>query len=135
MGQSTIGFSTVDLCNKKYFSWYIRQKLTIIIMKVAICFTCVFAMAYAESWMAAPYTLIVKRAAQPEPQNTRFNFGNRPSSSSSSNNANTRFFTGNGALDAGLAGAAGQYVANQVFNPCLEVATEIKTPTTEFLEE
>jgi len=86
-------------------------------MKVAICFTCVFAMAYAESWMAAPYTL-VKRAAQPEPQNTRFNFGSRPSSSSSSNNANTRFFTGNGALDAGLAGAAagfaGQYIANQV---------------------
>jgi len=85
-------------------------------MKVAICFTCVFAMAYAESWMAAPYTL-VKRAAQPEPQNTRFNFGNRPSSSSS-NNANTRFFTGNQALDAGLAGAAagfaGQYIANQV---------------------
>merc|ERR1711951_109635 len=100
---------------------YIYRKLTIIIMKVAICFTCFFAMAYAESWMAAPYTL-VKRAAQPEPQNTRFNFGNRPSSSSSSNNANTRFFTGNGALDAGLAGAAagfaGQYVANQVFNPC-----------------
>ena len=62
-------------------------------------------------------TLIIL-AAQPEPQNTRFNFGNRPSSSSSSNNANTRFFTGNGALDAGLAGAAagfaGQYVANQV---------------------
>merc|ERR1712058_182851 len=100
---------------------YINKNLTIIIMKVAICFTCVFAMAYAESWMAAPYTL-VKRAAQPEPQNTRFNFGSRPSSSSSSsNNANTRFFTGNGALDAGLAGAAagfaGQYIANQVFNP------------------
>merc|ERR1712058_144021 len=57
---------------------YINKNLTIIIMKVAICFTCVFAMAYAESWMAAPYTL-VKRAAQPEPQNTRFNFGNRPS--------------------------------------------------------
>jgi len=57
-------------------------------------------------------------AAQPEPQNTRFNFGSRPSSSSSNNNANTRFFTGNGALDAGLAGAAagfaGQYIANQV---------------------
>merc|ERR1711963_700249 len=123
MGQSTIGFSTVDLCNKKIFFFeYIHRKLTIRIMKVAICFTCVFAMAYAESGMAAPYTLIVKRAAQPEPQNTRFNFGNRPSSSSSSNNANTRFFTGNGALDAGLAGAAagfaGQYVANQVFNPC-----------------
>merc|ERR1711915_50374 len=98
---------------------------TIIIMKIAICFTCVFAMAYAESWMAAPYTL-VKRAAQPEPQRTRFNFGNRPSSSSS-NNANTRFFTGNGALDAGLAGAAagfaGQYIANQVFNPCTRGGT------------
>merc|ERR1712243_216378 len=99
-------------------------------MKVAICFTCVFAMAYAESWMAAPYTL-VKRAAQPEPQNTRFNFGSRPSSSSSnSNNANTRFFTGNGALDAGLAGAAagfaGQYIANQVFNPCTRGGTRNK---------
>merc|ERR1719342_1033877 len=72
--------------------------------------------------MAAPYTL-VKRAAQPEPQNTRFGFGNRPSS----NNTNTRFFTGNGALDAGLAGAAagiaGQYVANQVFNPCTRGGT------------
>merc|ERR1719249_423450 len=80
--------------------------------------------------MAAPYTLIVKRAAQPEPQNTRFNFGSRPSSSSSNNNANTRFFTGNGALDAGLAGAAagfaGQYIANQVFNPCTRGGTRNK---------
>merc|ERR1712219_5428 len=123
MGQLKSSFSTVDLRHKKIFFSveYIYQKLTIIIMKVAICFTCVFAMAYAESWMAAPYTL-VKRAAQPEPQNTRFNFGSRPSSSSSNNNANTRFFTGDGALDAGLAGAAagfaGQYIANQVFNPC-----------------
>ena len=34
----------------------------------------------------------------------------------------TRFFTGNNALDAGLAGAAlgvaSQYLANQIFNPC-----------------
>merc|ERR1712234_87831 len=116
---------TVDSI-KNIFLEYIHRKLTIIIMKVAICFTCVFAMAYAESWMAAPYTL-VKRAAQPEPQNTRFNFGSRPSSSSSNNNANTRFFTGNGALDAGLAGAAagiaGQYVANQIFNPCTRGGT------------
>merc|ERR1712098_601166 len=113
----------------KLFSVEYIHKKTIIIMKVAICFTCVFAMAYAESWMAAPYT-IVKRAAQPEPQNTRFNFGSRPSSSSSSSNANTRFFTGNGALDAGLAGAAagfaGQYVANQVFNPCTRGGTRNK---------
>merc|ERR1712235_153803 len=70
-------------------------------------------MTFAESWMAAPYTL-VKRSALPEPQNTRVGGNN--------NNPNTRFFTGNGALDAGLAGAAagvaGQYIANQIFNPC-----------------
>merc|ERR1712073_282562 len=36
-----------------------------IIMKIAICFACVVAMATAESWMAAPYTL-VKRAAEPQ---------------------------------------------------------------------
>merc|ERR1711978_360050 len=122
MGVNNWFLNSRPVQQKNIFVEYIYGKLTIIIMKVAICFTCVFAMAYAESWMAAPYTL-VKRAAQPEPQNTRFNFGSRPSSSSSSsNNANTRFFTGNGALDAGLAGAAagfaGQYIANQVFNPC-----------------
>merc|ERR1712121_79969 len=82
-----------------------------IIMKIAICFACVIAMATAESWMAAPYTL-VKRAAEPQ---------NRPSVGTR-NQPNTRFFTGNGALDAGLAGAAagvaGQYIANQIFNPC-----------------
>merc|ERR1711868_26985 len=83
-----------------------------IIMKIAIYFASVVAMATAESWMAAPYTL-VKRAAEPQ---------NRPSVGTRNNNPNTRFFTGNGALDAGLAGAAagvaGQYIANQIFNPC-----------------
>merc|ERR1711936_1207552 len=83
-----------------------------IIMKIAICFACVVAMATAESWMAAPYTL-VKRAAEPQ---------NRPSVGTRNNNPNTRFFTGNGALDAGLAGAAagvaGQYITNQLLNPC-----------------
>merc|ERR1711944_331842 len=122
MGSQRVVSQQQTCATKNIFSVeYIYRKLTIIIMKVAIYFTCVFAMAYAESWMAAPYTL-VKRAAQPEPQNTRFNFGSRPSFSSSSSNANTKFFTGNGALDAGLAGAAagfaGQYLANQVFNPC-----------------
>ena len=38
------------------------------------------------------------------------------------NNPNTRFFTGNQPLDAGLAGAAagvaGQYITNQLLNPC-----------------
>merc|ERR1712029_589187 len=139
MGVNNWFLNSRPVQQKIFFFEYIHQKLTIIIMKVAICFTCVFAMAYAESWMAAPYTLIVKRAAQPEPQNTRFNFGNRPSSSSSSNNANTRFFTGNGALDAGLAGAAagfaGQYVANQVFNPCTRGGNRNKNTNNKFLEE
>merc|ERR1712130_891837 len=88
-------------------------------MKIAICFACVVAMATAESWMAAPYTL-VKRAADPQ---------NRPSVGTR-NQPNTRFFTCNGALDAGLAGAAagfaGQYIANQVFNPCTRGGTRNK---------
>merc|ERR1712050_240877 len=54
----------------------------------------------SSTWQAAPYTLFrEKRAAQ-----------------------NTRFFTGNNAIDAGAAGAAlgaaTQYFANQIFNPC-----------------
>merc|ERR1712227_851944 len=78
------------------------------IMKIAICFACVVAIAAAESWMAAPYTL-VKRAAEPQRVGTR------------NNSPNTRFFTGNAPLDAGLAGAAagvaGQYITNQLLNP------------------
>merc|ERR1719150_1474675 len=74
-------------------------------MKVAILLLSVVVLSQAESWVAAPYTL-VKRAAQPEPQRggsrpgTRFGFG-RPSSSGQ----NTRFFTGNQAIDAGAAGS------------------------------
>eukprot|EP00088_Acartia_fossae_P057366 TRINITY_DN6691_c0_g1_i1.p1 TRINITY_DN6691_c0_g1~~TRINITY_DN6691_c0_g1_i1.p1 ORF type:complete len:148 (+),score=30.67 TRINITY_DN6691_c0_g1_i1:39-446(+) len=94
-------------------------------MKLVICLSCIVAMCTAESWMAAPYTL-VKRSAQPEPQNTRFGFGGGRGSSSSSNTGN-RIFTGNGAVDAGLAGVAagvaGQYIANQVFNPCTRGGT------------
>ena len=58
-----------------------------------------------------------------EPQNTRFNFGNF----GSSNNQATRFFTGNGNLDAGLAGAAVgaglQYLGTAAFNPCTRGGT------------
>merc|ERR1712207_38051 len=81
-------------------------------MKVAILLLSVVVLSQAESWVAAPFTL-VKRAAQPEPQRggsrpgTRFGVG-RPTSSSSSSGSgqNTRFFTGNQAIDAGAAGAA-----------------------------
>merc|ERR1712121_65864 len=100
-----------------------------IIMKIAICFACVIAMATAESWMAAPYTL-VKRAAEPQ---------NRPSVGTRNNNPNTRFFTGNGALDAGLAGAAagvaGQYIATRSSIPAETETTTEDKQTTESLVE
>merc|ERR1739840_9675 len=74
-------------------------------MKVALYFVAVVAVCNAESWLAAPYTL-VKRAAEPQ---------------------RTRFFTGNRPLDAGIAGAATgvatQYFANQIFNPCTRGGT------------
>ena len=36
----------------------------------------------------------------------------------------TRFFTGNSALESGIsAGAATQYLANQIFNPCSRAGT------------
>merc|ERR1739848_230265 len=86
-------------------------------MKVALYFVAVVAVCNAESWLAGPYTL-VKRAAEPQRPNL-----NR-------NNPSTRFFTGNNAVDAGLAGAAAgaatQYFANQIFNPCTRGGTRNK---------
>merc|ERR1712055_718751 len=45
-----------------------------------------------------------------------------PNNNQNSPNTNTRFFTGNQALDSAAAGAAlglaGQYISNQIFNPC-----------------
>merc|ERR1739848_406407 len=78
-------------------------------MKVALYFVAVVAVCNAESWLAGPYTL-VKRAAEPQRLSLNRNL------------PNTRFFTGNNAIDAGAAGAAlgvgAQYFANQIFNPC-----------------
>merc|ERR1711862_211891 len=76
-----------------------------LIMKQPVCVLLVIiGSCAADSWVAAPYTL-VKRAADPSAEPQR-----------------TRFFTGNNALDAGLAGAAlgaaTQYFTNQIFNPC-----------------
>merc|ERR1739845_84945 len=82
-------------------------------MKVAICFIVIVAVCNAESWLAGPYTL-VKRAAEPQRPNL-----NR-------NNPSTRFFTGNNAVNAGLAGAAAEYFANQVFIPCTRGGTRNK---------
>merc|ERR1711978_114246 len=81
-------------------------------MKVALCFLAVVALCQAESWLAGPYTM-VKRAAEPQ---------------------NTRFFTGNNAIDAGAAGTAlgvgAQYFANQFFNPCTRGGTRVAPGTT-----
>merc|ERR1711902_29554 len=78
-----------------------------LIMKQPVCVLLVIiGSCAADSWIAAPYTL-VKRAADP---------------SAAAEPQRTRFFTGNNALDAGLAGAAlgaaTQYFTNQIFNPC-----------------
>merc|ERR1712215_565168 len=77
-------------------------------MGMQVSLLILFAMlgiATASTWQAAPYTLFrEKRAAQ-----------------------RTRFFTGNNAVDAGAAGAAlgaaTQYFANQIFNPCTRGGT------------
>merc|ERR1712227_350243 len=115
MGSSFLSEDQDNRYSQNFYLCHRYIKINII-MKIAICFACVVAMATAESWMAAPYTL-VKRAAEPQ---------NRPSVGTR-NQPNTRFFTGNGALDAGLAGAAagvaGQFIANQVFNPCTRGGT------------
>merc|ERR1712122_86927 len=130
MGSS---FLSEDQDNRYIQNFYLchRYIKINIIMKIAICFACVVAMATAESWMGAPYTL-VKRAAEPQ---------NRPSVGTRNNNPNTRFFTGNEALDAGLAGAAagvaGQYIANQLLNPCRnrnKTTTEVKQTTESLVE-
>ena len=70
-------------------------------MKIAVCFLAVVSMTLAV----------------PTPQRGGSRVGTR-----NNGNTNTRFFTGNQAIDAGAAGAAAgvaaQFVANSLFNPC-----------------
>merc|ERR1719229_1616157 len=100
-------------------------------MKVAILLLSVIVLSQAESWVAAPYTL-VKRAAQPEPQRggsrpgTRFGFG-RPSSSSGQN---TRFFTGNQAIDAGAPRSSSPTRCLTRAGPAAAPAARTPPPTT-----
>merc|ERR1712189_6148 len=67
-----------------------------------------------SQFLAASCLLVLASSA---PQNRRRN-----------QNVNTKFFTGNSAIDSTAWGAAlgagTQYFANQVFNPCRVVATE-----------
>merc|ERR1711971_1044657 len=75
-----------------------KQHIT---MKIAVCFLAVVSMTLAV----------------PTPQRVGGRVG-----TSSSNNANTRFFTGNQAVDSAAfgaaAGVAGNYLFNAVTNPC-----------------
>ena len=93
-------------------------------MKVALCILCVFAMASAESWVAAPYTLVKRgnvkivatnvtqtmfvSAASPEPlpEPQRYRNNRRGSSSRRGGSTSTRYFL---AL-TGTQGAIGYYV-------------------------
>merc|ERR1711971_638647 len=76
-----------------------KQHIT---MKLAVCFLAVVSMTLAV----------------PTPQRV----GGRVGTSNSKNNANTRFFTGNQAVDSAAfgaaAGVAGNYLFNAVTNPC-----------------
>merc|ERR1712026_272226 len=88
-----------------------------------LCLSTLVSLVTPSSWHAAPYTLIREKRS---PQQTKF-------------------FTGNTAVDAGAAGAAlglgAHYFANQLFNPCRSNGgVRKKTPTrkipaTEFLED
>ena len=76
----------------------------------------------ASTWQAAPYTLFrEKRGKQKNYMHCFVLIRTIPAAQ------RTRFFTGNNAVDAGVAGAAlgvaTQYFANQIFNPCTRGGT------------
>merc|ERR1711934_956361 len=89
-------FSTAD--KKIIILTITKQHIT---MKIAVCFLAVVSMTLAV----------------PTPQRVGGRVGTR-----NSNNANTRFFTGNQAIDSAAfgaaAGVAGNYLFNAVTNPC-----------------
>merc|ERR1711971_380424 len=98
MGTEISVFSTAD---KKIIILTIITKQHIT-MKIAVCFLAVVSMS-----LAVP---------------TPHRVGGRVGASISKNNANTRFFTGNQAVDSAAfgaaAGVAGNYLFNAVTNPC-----------------
>merc|ERR1739841_296444 len=96
MGDGEVSvFSTAD---KKIIILSLQSPIT---MKIAVCFLAVVSMSLAV----------------PTPQRVGGRVG-----TSSSKNANTRFFTGNQAVDSAAfgaaAGVAGNYLFNAVTNPC-----------------
>merc|ERR1712133_157194 len=57
MGSSFLSEDQDNRYSQNFYLCHRYIKINII-MKIAICFACVVAMATAESWMAAPYTLV-----------------------------------------------------------------------------
>merc|ERR1712227_39967 len=94
------GFSTAD---KKIIIFTLTKQHFTFTMKIALCFLAIVSM-----------TLAVRT-----PQRVGGRVG---TSSNSKNSPNTRFFTGNQAIDSAAfgaaAGVAGNYLFNAVTNPC-----------------
>merc|ERR1711963_1014884 len=94
------GFSTAD---KKIIIFILTKQHFTFTMKIALCFLAIMSMTLAV----------------PTPQRMGGRVG---TSSNSKNSPNTRFFTGNQAIDSAAfgaaAGVAGNYLFNAVTNPC-----------------
>merc|ERR1712012_318406 len=94
------GFSTAD---KKIIIFILTKQHFTFTMKIALCFLAIVSMTLAV----------------PTPQRVGGRVG---TSSNSKNSPNTRFFTGNQAIDSAAfgaaAGVAGNYLFNAVTNPC-----------------
>merc|ERR1712110_523646 len=93
------GFSTAD---KKIIIFTLTKQHFTFTMKIALCFLAIVSMTLAA----------------PTPQRV----GASNNSKNGNNSPNTRFFTGNQAIDSAAfgaaAGVAGNYLFNAVTNPC-----------------
>merc|ERR1712137_545712 len=104
------GFSTAD---KKIIIFTLTKQHFTFTMKIALCFLAIVSMTLAV----------------PTPQRVGGRVG------TSNNSPNTRFFTGNQAIDSAAfgaaAGVAGNYLFNAVTNPCRNATGTItRGPTT-----
>merc|ERR1712184_216604 len=97
------GFSTAD---KKIIFFTLTKQHFTFTMKIALCFLAIVSMTLAV----------------PTPQRVGGRVGTSNNSKSGNNSPNTRFFTGNQAIDSAAfgaaAGVAGNYLFNAVTNPC-----------------
>merc|ERR1712063_219786 len=110
------GFSTAD---KKIIFFTLTKQHFTFTMKIALCFLAIVSMILAV----------------PTPQRVGGRVGPSNNSKNGNNSPNTRFFTGNQAIDSAAfgaaAGVAGNYLFNAVTNPCRNGNRKItRGPTT-----